>query len=215
MVMKRRVAILISGRGSNMAALIEAAKSPDYPAEIALVLTNRPEAPGLTLAREAGIPTQAINHKSFENRAAFDNVVDIGLKTRNIEIVCLAGFMRIFTNDFVEKWLGRIINTHPALLPSFKGTHVHEAALGAGVAISGATAHFTTAALDAGPIIGQAAVPVRVGDTPETLEARVLKAEHKLYPLCLKLVCEEKVLLEGNRAVFKGAEPPAFWAADN
>lgn len=212
--MKKKVAILISGRGSNMAALIEAAKAPDYPAEIALVLSSRPEAPGLTIAREQGVPTQAIDHKFFESRAAFDTVVDVGLKTREIELVCLAGFMRIFTDAFVEKWLGRIINIHPALLPSFKGRRAHELAIEAGVAISGCTVHFTVPELDSGPIIGQAAVPVHTGDTPQSLEARVLKAEHRLYPMCLRLLCAGAVRLEGDRAVFSGAEAPALWLGD-
>ena len=210
--MKKKIAILISGRGSNMAALIEAAKAPDFPAEIALVLSSRPEAAGLTVARDQGVPTQAINYRVFENRAAFDNVVDVGLKTRDIDIVCLAGFMRIFTDAFVEKWRGRIINIHPSLLPAFKGRAVHHNALDAGVAISGCSVHFTVPELDAGPIIGQAAVAVRRDDTEATLEARVLKAEHKLYPQCLRLVCEDKVKLDGDRAVFApGIEAPAFW----
>jgi len=213
--MKKRVAILISGRGSNMAALIKAAKASDYPAEIALVLSNRPEAPGLTIAREAGIATQAINHRVFESRAAFDNVVNIALSTRNVDVVCLAGFMRIFTEEFVEKWRGRMINTHPSLLPSFKGTHgkkVHEEVLAAGAAISGATVHFVTPELDGGPIIGQAAVPVRASDTLRSLEERVLTAEHALYPLCLKLLCEDRVALDHGRAAFiDGADPIALW----
>lgn len=209
---KKRVAILISGRGSNMAALIAAAKAPDFPAEIALVLSSRPEAMGLTIARAQGVPTQAINYRVFETRAAFDNVVDIALHTRDIEIVCLAGFMRIFTDAFAGKWRGRIINIHPSLLPAFKGRTPHKLALEAGVAISGCSVHFTVPELDSGPIIGQAAVPVRRSDTEESLEARVLKAEHELYPQCLKLLCEDKVRLDGERAVFaSGAEAPAFW----
>jgi phosphoribosylglycinamide formyltransferase 1 len=208
---KKRVAILISGRGSNMAALIEATKASEYPAEIALVLSSVPEARGLTIAREQGVATQAINHRVFEHRTAFDSVVDIALTTRNIDIVCLAGFMRIFTEAFVEKWRGRMINTHPALLPSFKGTRVHEQVLAAGVAISGATVHFVIPALDSGPIIGQAGVPVRADDTPQSLEARVLKAEHKLYPMCLKLVCEEKAALDRDRTRFTATEPIALW----
>lgn len=210
--MKKRVAILISGRGSNMAALIDAAKAPDFPAEIALVLSSRPEAPGLTIARDQGIATQAIDHRVFETRAAFDNVVDVGLRARDIGIVCLAGFMRIFTDAFIEKWHGRIVNIHPSLLPAFKGRHPHRLALEAGVAISGCSVHFTIPELDAGPIIGQAAVPVHTGDTEPTLEARVLEAEHKLYAQCLRLLCEGKVKLAGNRAVFAtGAAPPALW----
>ena len=210
--MKKKAAILISGRGSNMAALIEAAKAPDFPAQIALVLSNRPEAPGLTIARSQSILAQAIDHRTFESRAAFDDAVDAALRARDIEIVCLAGFMRIFTNAFAEKWRGRIINIHPSLLPAFKGRHVHKAALDAGVAISGCSVHFTVPELDAGPIIGQAAVPVKRGDTEAVLEARILDAEHHLYAQCLRLVCEDKVKLEGDRAVFaRGVEAPAFW----
>ena len=210
---KKRVAILISGRGSNMAALIQAAKAPDFPAEIALVLSSRPEAMGLTIAREQqGVPTQAIDYRVFETRAAFDNVVDISLRQRDIEVVCLAGFMRIFTDAFAEKWRGKMINIHPSLLPAFKGRKPHQLALEAGVAISGCSVHFTVPELDAGPIIGQAAVPVHRKDTAAALEARVLKAEHELYPQCLKLLCEGKVKLEGERAVFaSGVEAPAFW----
>ena len=211
-MVKKKVAILISGRGSNMAALIEAATAPDFPAEIALVLSNRPEAPGLATARNQGIPTQAIDHRAFENRAGFDDAIDSALRAHHVEIVCLAGFMRIFTDAFIEKWRGKIINIHPSLLPAFKGRHVHKAALQAGVAISGCSVHFTVPELDAGPIIGQAAVPVRRDDTEAALEARILEAEHELYPRCLRLICEGKVKLEGDRAVFvRGIEAPAFW----
>ncbi len=210
--MKKRVAILISGRGSNMAALINAAKAPDFPAEIALVLSSRPEAMGLTIAREQGVPTQAIDHRVFEDRAAFDNVIDVALHSRDIDIVCLAGFMRIFTDTFAAKWQGKMINIHPSLLPAFKGRKPHELALEAGVAISGCSVHFTVPELDAGPIIGQAAVPVHRIDTVQSLEARVLKVEHELYPQCLKLLCEDKVKLDGERAVFApGIEAPSFW----
>ncbi|MFZ1988625.1 MAG: phosphoribosylglycinamide formyltransferase [Alphaproteobacteria bacterium] len=210
--MKKKVAILISGRGSNMAALIEAAKAPDFPAGIALVLSNKPEAPGLVIAHDQGLPAQAIDHRAFADRAAFDNEIDKALRAHEINIICLAGFMRIFTDAFVEKWRGRIINIHPSLLPAFKGRNVHKAALDAGVAISGCSVHFTVPELDAGPIIGQAAVPVRRGDTETTLETRVLEAEHHLYPQCLRLLCESKVRLETDRAVFaQGVEAPAFW----
>ena len=195
-----------------MAALIDAAKASDFPAEIALVLSNRPEAAGLSIVQGRGIPAQAIDHRTFEARAAFDSEVDKALRRQGIEYVCLAGFMRIFTDAFVEKWRGKIINIHPSLLPAFKGRNVHKAALAAGVAISGCSVHFTVPELDAGPIVGQAAVPVRRGDTETTLEARVLEAEHQLYPQCLRLLCEDKVRLEGERAVFApGVEAPAFW----
>jgi phosphoribosylglycinamide formyltransferase-1 len=212
--MTKRVAILISGRGSNMAALIDAAAAGDIPAEIAFVLSNRPDAGGLDIAARAGIETMTLNHKGFASRAAFDGALAETIGIRGIDIICLAGFLRIFTDGFVESWHGRMLNIHPALLPSFKGTLVHEQALAAGVTITGCTVHFVVPALDSGPIIGQAAVPVHTSDTPESLEARVLKAEHKLYPLCLKLLAEDKVRLDGERAVFKGAEPPALWFGD-
>jgi phosphoribosylglycinamide formyltransferase-1 len=210
---KKKVAILISGRGSNMAALIDAAHAPDYPAEIALVLSNRPEALGLTIAREADIPTQAISHKVFETRASFDAVVDVALSTRNVDFVCLAGFMRIFTDAFVEKWRGKMLNIHPSLLPSFKGSRVLQESHAAGLAISGCTVHFVVPELDAGPIVGQAAVPVLANDTVDTMAERILGAEHKLYPACLRLLCEGKVALQGSRAAFAGSTPPALWIA--
>ena len=199
---KTRVAILISGRGSNMAALIEAAKATDYPAEIALVLSNVETAAGLEIARAAGIATKIISHKGFASREEFDAAVDAALAAARIELVCLAGFMRIQSEGFVRKWEGRMLNIHPSLLPAFKGTKVHEQAIAAGVRISGCTVHFVVPELDSGPIIAQAAVPVLPGDTPDTLAARVLEEEHKLYPQALKLVAEGKVVLREGRAVF-------------
>jgi len=199
---KTRVAILISGRGSNMAALIEAAKATDYPAEIALVLSNVETAAGLEIARAAGIATKIISHKVFASREEFDAAVDAALAAARIELVCLAGFMRIQSEGFVRKWEGRMLNIHPSLLPAFKGTKVHEQAIAAGVRISGCTVHFVVPELDSGPIIAQAAVPVLPGDTPDTLAARVLEEEHKLYPQALKLVAEGKVVLRDGRAVF-------------
>ena len=199
---KTRVAILISGRGSNMAALIEAAKATDYPAEIALVLSNVETAAGLEIARAAGIATKIISHKGFASREEFDAAVDAALAAARIELVCLAGFMRIQSEGFVRKWEGRMLNIHPSLLPAFKGTKVHEQAIAAGVRISGCTVHFVVPELDAGPIIAQAAVLVEHGDTPETLAARVLMEEHKLYPAALKMLAEGKVRLEDRRAVF-------------
>lgn len=197
--MKKRVAILISGRGSNMGALIEAARAVDYPAEIVLVISNRPQAPGLDLARAAGIKTQVIDHKAFPSREAFDAEVEKALLADNIELVCQAGFMRIQSAPFAQRWLGRQLNMHPSLLPAFKGLHPHKQALDAGVRISGCTVHFVTPELDAGPIIAQAAVPVLEGDTPETLADRILAVEHKLYPLALRLVATGSAKLDGNR----------------
>ncbi|MEI9991537.1 MAG: phosphoribosylglycinamide formyltransferase [Rhizomicrobium sp.] len=199
---KKRVAILISGRGSNMAALIAAAKASDYPAEIALVFSNVETAGGLETARAAGIATKVVSHKRFASREDFDAAIDAALAEARIDLVCEAGFMRIHSEGFVRKWEGAILNIHPSLLPAFKGVKVHEQALAAGVRISGCTVHFLVPELDAGPIIAQAAVPVLQGDTPDTLAARVLEQEHKLYPEALKLVAEGKVVLRDGRAVF-------------
>jgi phosphoribosylglycinamide formyltransferase-1 len=199
---KKRVAILISGRGSNLAALIDAAKAADYPAEIALVFSNVETAQGLEIARTAGVATKVISHKNFASREEFDAALDAALRAAKIELICEAGFMRIHSDGFVRAWEGKILNIHPSLLPAFKGTKVHEQALAAGVKISGCTVHFVVAELDSGPIIAQAAVPVLAGDTPETLSARVLTEEHKLYPAALKLVAEGKVRLENGRVVF-------------
>jgi phosphoribosylglycinamide formyltransferase-1 len=197
-----RTAILISGRGSNMRSLIAATADPAFPAEIVLVVSNVGNAEGLKHAANAGIATKVIPHKAYVSREAFDAAIDEALAEADIEIVCLAGFMRILSDGFARKWEGRLLNIHPSLLPSFKGVHVHEQALQAGVRISGCTVHFVVPELDAGPIISQAAVPVEHGDTPDTLAARVLEQEHRLYPEALKLLAEGKVKLEGGRAVF-------------
>jgi phosphoribosylglycinamide formyltransferase-1 len=165
---RRRVAILISGRGSNMASLIEAARAPDFPAEIALVLSNRPDAGGLARATEAGIEALAIDHKAYPDRESFEAAMDAALRERAIDLVCLAGFMRVLTPGFVERWAGRMLNIHPSLLPLFRGTHTHQRALEAGVLVHGCTVHFVVPELDAGPIIAQAAVPVVPG-TPRTV----------------------------------------------
>jgi len=192
---RKRVAILISGRGSNMAALIEAAKTPDYPAEIALVLSNVPEAAGLARAREAGIATEVIDHKPFgKDREAFDRQLDAALEAHRIDIVCLAVFLRVLGPWFVERWNGRLINIHPSLLPAFKGLHTHERAIAAGVTKHGATVHFVVPDLDSGPIIEQASVPVLPGDTPDSLAARVLEVEHRIYPLALKRLTEGRLM---------------------
>ncbi|MCW5674371.1 MAG: phosphoribosylglycinamide formyltransferase [Xanthobacteraceae bacterium] len=190
--MKKRVAILISGRGSNMRALIEAAKAKDFPAEIVLVLSNVPDAGGLDFARQHGIETQVIEHKKFPSREIFDNAMDVALNRANAEIVCLAGFMRLLSPRFVEKWRGQMINIHPSLLPAYKGLHTHSRAIEAGEKLAGCTVHFVTPELDDGPTILQAKVPVLPGDTEETLSARVLEQEHKIYPQALRLVAEGK-----------------------
>ncbi len=186
---KKRVAVLISGRGSNMAALIEAAKAPDYPAAIALVVSNRPDASGLARAREAGIATVVIDHRPFgEDREAFERALDAQLQAHRIELVCLAGFMRLLTPAFVRRWSGRMLNIHPALLPQFKGLHTHRRALAAGVKRHGATVHFVVPEMDSGPIVAQDSVPVLEGDTEASLAERVLEVEHRLYPRALRLV---------------------------
>ena len=191
---RKRVAILVSGRGSNMAALIAAAKAPDYPAEIALVLSNVSDATGLTRAREAGIATEVVDHKPFgKDREAFDRQLDGTLQAHRIEIVCLAGFLRVLGPRFVERWNGRLINIHPSLLPAFKGLHTHERAIAAGATEHGATVHFVVPDLDSGPIIEQASVPVLPGDTPDSLGARVLEIEHRIYPLALKRLAQGRI----------------------
>jgi phosphoribosylglycinamide formyltransferase 1 len=204
-MVRKRVAVLISGRGSNMASLIEAAKAPDYPAEIALVISNRPDAAGLALAAEAGVPTAVVDHRPHgKDRAAFERVLQHALDEQRIELICLGGFMRLFTADFVLHWQGRMLNIHPALLPSFPGLDPHGQALKAGVRISGATVHFVIPETDAGPIIAQAAVPVREDDTADTLAARVLAVEHRIYPLALKLVAQGRVRIVDGRCVVEG-----------
>src|SRR6266702_2352565 len=207
---KKRVAVLISGRGSNMAALIEAAKERFYPAEIALVVSNRPEAAGLARAEAQAIPTAVVDHRPHgKDRAAFERALDAVLEEHRVELVCLAGFMRLLTTDFVLRWQGRMLNIHPALLPSFPGLDAHGQALKAGVKISGATVHFVAPEADAGPIVAQAAVPVRDDDTAETLAARVLNVEHHIYPLALRLLAEGRVKLIGNRCHIAGSGPAA------
>jgi len=196
-----RTAILISGRGSNMDALIAAARAPDYPAEIALVLSNRPDAPGLSKAKEAGIAVAAVDHKIYAGREDFERSLQVVLETYRIEFVCLAGFMRLFTPWFINQWRGRMLNIHPALLPSYRGLHTHERALADGVKIHGCTVHFVVPEMDEGPIVAQAAVPVLDGDTAETLGARVLSQEHVIYPLALRLVASGAVRAEGNRVL--------------
>jgi phosphoribosylglycinamide formyltransferase 1 len=189
--MKKRVAILISGRGSNMTALIEAAEAKDYPAEIVLVISNRPDAPGLARARAAGVATAVVDHTRFgDEREAFEHALDGELRKNRIDLVCLAGFMRLLTPWFVTRWSGRMLNIHPSLLPQFKGLQTHRRALEAGMKRHGATVHFVVPEMDSGPIVAQDSVAVREGDTEETLAARVLELEHKLYPRALRAVAE-------------------------
>ena len=193
---KKRVAVLISGRGSNMVALIEAAQAQDYPAEIVLVVSNAPNASGLERARRSGIETAVIDHRSFgANREAFERALDAELRAHRIDLVCLAGFLRLLTPWFVKLWSGRLLNIHPALLPLFKGLHTHRRAIEAGVERHGATVHFVVPEMDSGPIIAQDSVQVRAGDTEDTLAARVLEVEHRIYPQALRLVAEGRVTL--------------------
>ena len=199
---RRRVAVLISGRGSNMASLIEAAREPGYPASIALVIANRADTVGLDRARAAGIEPLAIEHKAYAARESFEQALDAALRDRDIGFVCLAGFMRVLTPWFVERWAGRILNIHPSLLPLFRGTQTHERALAEGVLVHGCTVHFVIPELDAGPILAQAAVPVVPGDTPDSLAARVLAQEHVVYPRALRMVCSGEARLEGGRVAF-------------
>ena len=184
---RKRVAVLISGRGSNMAKLVEAAKAPDYPAEIVLVGSNRPEAEGLAIAAQNGIPTFALSHKAFPDRESFDRAVHERLVAARIDIVALAGFMRVLSPWFCRQWQGRLLNIHPSLLPKYKGVDTHRRALEAGEAEHGCTVHFVTPELDDGPAVMQAKVPVLEEDTPETLAARVLREEHRIYPLALAM----------------------------
>jgi phosphoribosylglycinamide formyltransferase 1 len=197
--MKRRVAVLISGRGSNMAALIEAAKAADFPAEIVVVISNRADAGGLATAGAGGIPTVTIESKRFGgDRAAFEAELQRALDQHKVELICLGGFMRLLTAGFVQRWYGRMLNIHPSLLPSFPGLDPQDQALRAGVKISGATVHFVIPETDAGPIVMQGAVAVRDGDTPETLATRLLEIEHRIYPEALRLLASGRIRLEGD-----------------
>jgi phosphoribosylglycinamide formyltransferase 1 len=197
--MRRRVAILISGRGSNMTALIEAAKADGFPAEIVLVISNTAEAGGLVRARESGIATLTIESKPFgKDRAGFETALQSALDDNQVDLICLGGFMRLFTAQFVQRWHGRMLNIHPSLLPSFPGLDPHGQALRAGVKISGATVHFVIPQTDAGPIVMQGAVAVCDDDTPDTLAARVLAIEHRIYPDALRLVASGRTRLQGD-----------------
>ncbi|MGA7486364.1 MAG: phosphoribosylglycinamide formyltransferase [Xanthobacteraceae bacterium] len=207
---KTRVAVLISGRGSNMAALIEAAKDVSYPAEIALVVSNRPEAAGLAHAEARGVATAVVDHRPHGvDRAAFERRLQAILDQHRVQLVCLGGFMRLFTAEFVLHWQGRMLNIHPSLLPSFPGLDPHGQALRAGVKISGATVHFVVPETDAGPIVAQAAVPVLDDDDAETLAARVLAAEHRLYPMALALVAAGRTKVVGGRCSIEGTDRAA------
>jgi phosphoribosylglycinamide formyltransferase 1 len=199
MAERRRTAVLISGRGSNLAALIAASSAEDYPAEIALVLADNPDAAGFAHARKANIATSTVDRRSFPSKAEFEARLDNALQRARIELICLAGFMRLLSPSFVEAWRDKIINIHPSLLPLFPGLDTHARALAAGVRIHGATVHFVRAEMDSGPIIGQGAIPVLAGDTPARLADRVLKVEHRIYPLALALVASSRARVVGDR----------------
>ena len=200
-----KAAVLISGRGSNLQSLIDAAADPGYPAEIVLVISNVPGAGGLERAQKAGIATAVVDHKDFESREDFEDAIHDVLQEAKAELVCLAGFMRVLTETFVRRWRDRLINIHPSLLPSFKGLHVQERAIEAGVRFSGCTVHFVRPAMDDGPIIVQACVTVLQGDSADDLAARILIQEHRIYPLALRLIAEGKVRVTNDLVVFDGA----------
>jgi len=199
---RRKIGVLISGRGSNLAALIAACRTDHYPAEIVVVISNRPGAPGLQFAADASIPVQTIDHKRFSGRADFDRALDDALRAAGVDLVCNAGFMRLLTPGFVDGWRDRHLNIHPSLLPAFRGLDTHQRAIAAGVRISGCTVHFVRTEMDDGPIVAQAAVPVLPGDDAEALAARVLRAEHRLYPWAVRLVASGAAQVEGERVIY-------------
>jgi phosphoribosylglycinamide formyltransferase 1 len=207
---KLRVGILISGRGSNMRALIEACASSGYPAEIVVVISNVPEAPGLARAAAAGIATLVIDHKAYIERSAFDDALHAALLSRKVDLICLAGFMRLLTEAFVGRWHDRLVNIHPSLLPAFRGLRVHERVIQCGARFSGCTVHFVRPAMDDGPIIVQAVVAVHADDDPERLAARVLAKEHRIYPLAVRLIAEGRARVVAERVVITGARAPSL-----
>lgn len=206
---RRRVGVLISGRGSNMQALLTAARPAGFPAEIVCVLSNDPAAAGLKIAADSGIATESVDHRAYKgDRPAFEAEIDRRLRARGVELICLAGFMRLLTAGFVDAWRDRLINIHPSLLPAFPGLHTHERALEAGVRFTGCTVHYVRAEMDSGPIIVQAAVPVAPGDDADRLADRVLEAEHHAYPLALALVASGRARVTGEIVTVDGAPVP-------
>jgi phosphoribosylglycinamide formyltransferase-1 len=201
---KLRLGVLISGRGSNLQALIDATRISTFPAEIVLVISNRADAQGLMRAEDVGIPTLVIPHAKFPDRESFDDTLDAALTKAEVELVCLAGFMRLLTPGFAERWRDRLINIHPSLLPAFKGLRPHRDAIAAGVRVSGCTVHYVRPEMDSGPIIVQAAVPVEDGDDEATLAGRILAAEHAAYPLAVRLIAEGRVSVIGDKARIDG-----------
>ena len=199
-----KLAVLISGRGSNLQSLIDACRDPAYPADIVLVLSNEPDALGLERARAAKIPAQVIDHRDFPDRPAFEGALTAAIEKSGAGLVCLAGFMRMLTDGFVNRWRDRLVNIHPSLLPAFKGLDTHARAIAAGVRIAGCTVHFVRPAMDEGPIIAQAAVPVLPGDDAATLAVRVLAQEHVIFPVAVRLIAEGRVKVVGERAEIAG-----------
>lgn len=204
-----RVVVLISGRGSNLEAIIQAVRAGELPVELCAVISNRPHAPGLWAARQQGIPTEVIDHGNFPDRNAFDRVLIERIDLRRPDLVVLAGFMRLLGPDFIDHYAGRLMNVHPSLLPAFPGLRTHERALAAGAKQHGATVHFVTHEVDSGPIIAQALVPVLPGDTPEALEARVLIEEHRIYPLAIRWYAEGRLSVSNGRVLLDGRSDPA------
>lgn len=209
MTLPRRLAVgvMISGRGSNLQALLDACAAADYPARIVLVISNRPEAAGLARAEAAGVPTLVLDHRAYESRDGFDAAVTAAFEDAGVELICLAGFMRLLSAGFVAHWRDRLINIHPAILPAFKGLDTHARALATGAKLHGCTVHYVRFDMDTGPVVGQAAVPVLADDDEARLAARVLAAEHRLYPHCLRLIAEGRVRIAGDAAVVTGAAP--------
>lgn len=205
---KLKIGVLISGRGSNLQALIDAAADSAFPATIATVISNAPGVAGLDRAQAAGIQTATINHRDFPDRAAFEDALHAALDEAGVELVCLAGFMRLLTEGFVRRWWDRLINIHPSLLPAFRGLHVHEAVLAYGARFSGCTVHYVRPAMDDGPIIVQAAVPVLADDDADQLAARILAEEHRIYPLAVRLIAEGRVQVAGERVQVAKAKAP-------
>ena len=214
-VTQLKLAVLISGSGTNLQALIDACAEADYPATISLIISNTKNAGGLARAERANIPSRVIRHADFAERSAFDDALTAALKAANVDLICLAGFMRVLGQPFVERWRDRVINIHPALLPAFKGLHTHRRALEAGVRIAGCTVHYVRAEVDVGPIIAQAAVAVLPGDNEESLGQRVLKQEHRLYPLAVELIARGQVRIEGGNAHLEGACLEGAWAKED
>lgn len=206
---RKRVAILISGRGSNMAALIAAAAAPDFPAEIVLVLSDKPDAAGLETARSAGVSVEAVDRKGFADKTAFEAAITQQLEAADVDLICLAGFMRILSSGFVSHWLDRIINIHPSILPAFRGIDTHRRALEAGVKVHGCTVHFVRPEVDDGPIIAQGVIPVLADDTEDSLAERLLAVEHRIFPMALRLVASGAARIEGARVVIEESDNPA------